>query len=268
MHRTGHRRDPGNRRRDRSTPCSDCMGLHHRVYSPMGPDMPSCCYDDEYGEMFTSREAARTAARFRRKGLRGTAAELAEAVGAVATPGSSLIEAGGGVGQIQVELMEAGVVASSLNVELSDNWEEAASALIAEHGLTGMVERRIGDFVDQAESLPFSDLVILHRVICCYPDWGSMVTAASSRAKAVVGVTIPADKWSTRLVVGLANLSLKIRGMKFRAFVHPPQSIIEMMRSAGFSVVYDKSRPVWRTLVFQRRGPVAETLTMQWNSIT
>ncbi|HEU4750442.1 MAG TPA: methyltransferase [Acidimicrobiia bacterium] len=214
--------------------------------------MPSCCYDDEYGEMFTSREAARTASRFRRKGLRGTAAELAGAVQAVARTGSSLIEVGGGAGQIQVELLESGLVAKSLNIELSDSWEEAGLALIDEHGLNERVERRIGDFVDQAESLPRADVVILHRVICCYPDWRAMLTAAGSRAQGVIGMTIPAYRWSTRTVIRLTNLTLKLRGMRFRAFVHPTQPMIEMMKSAGFSVVYDQMRPIWRTIVFQR----------------
>lgn len=218
--------------------------------------MPSCCYDDEYGEMFTSREAARTASRFRRKGLRGSAAELAGAVRAVARKGSSLIEVGGGAGQIQVELLESGVVARSLNIEMSDSWDAAGLALIEEHGLAGRVERRMGDFVDQAEGLPLADVVILHRVICCYPDWRSMLTAAASRAKEVVGITIPADRWTTRLMVGLANLTLKLRGMQFRVFVYPTQPMIELMTSAGFQLAYDQTHPVWRTVVFQRTDPV------------
>jgi magnesium-protoporphyrin O-methyltransferase len=217
--------------------------------------MPSCCYDDEYGEMFTSREAARTASRFRRKGLRGSAAELAGAVRAAARNGSSLIEVGGGAGQIQVELLETGVVAKSLNIELSESWEEAGVALIEEHGMAGRVERRIGDFVDQANSLPDADVVILHRVICCYPDWRAMLTAAASRAKDVVGMTIPAYRWSTRLIVRVANLTLKLRGMQFRAFVHSTQPMIEMMMSEGFQITYDETHPVWRTVVFRRIGP-------------
>ena len=214
--------------------------------------MPSCCYDDEYGEMFTSREAARTASRFRRKGLRGTAAELVRQTRAVVPAGSSLIEVGGGAGQIQVELLETGVIAKSLNIDLSDSWEEAGRALIKEHGLEERVERRIGDFVDEVENLPRADLVILHKVICCYPDWRSMLTAAAGRAKEVVGVTLPAYRWSNRLMVGLTNLTLRLRGMQFRAFVHPTQPMIELMKLAGFRIAYDQIHPVWRTVVFQR----------------
>jgi magnesium-protoporphyrin O-methyltransferase len=205
--------------------------------------------------MFTSREAARTAARFRRRGLRGSAAELAMAVQGAAPPGGLMIEVGGGAGQIQVVLLEAGAMSKSINIELSDNWEVAASKLIDEHGLAGRVERRIGDFVDQAETLPVAEMVVMHRVICCYPDWRAMLTSASSRAQGVVGVTIPAYQWWTRAVILLVNFTLKLRGMRFRAFVHPPQPMIAMMKSAGFSVVYDRSRPVWRTIVFQRPTP-------------
>jgi magnesium-protoporphyrin O-methyltransferase len=82
-----------------------------------------------------------------------------------------------------------------------------------------------------------------------------MLTSASSRAQGVIGMTIPAYRWSTRAVISLTNFTLKLRGMRFRAFVHPPQPMIEMMKSAGFSVVYDQSRLVWRTIVFQRPPP-------------
>jgi magnesium-protoporphyrin O-methyltransferase len=165
------------------------------------------------------------------------------------------MEVGGGAGQIQVELLESGAIAKSLNIELSDSWEEAGLALIEERGLAGRVERRIGDFVDRAESLPHADVVILHRVICCYPDWRSLLTATTKRAREVVGVTIPAYRWSNRLMVGLDNLTLRLRGRQFRAFVHPTQPMIELMTSAGFQIAYDQTHPVWRTVVFKRPTP-------------
>jgi magnesium-protoporphyrin O-methyltransferase len=229
------------------------MAEHHEA--TLKNRMPSCCYDDEYGEMFSSREAARTALQFRRRGLRGTAAELADAVLALAPEGSSLIEAGGGAGQIQIALLETGAVAKSLNVELSESWEEAGLALIREHGLEERVERRIGDFVDQAESLPAADVVILHRVVCCYPDWKALLATASGRAKEVVGMTIPAYRWWNRLMVGLVNLTLNLRGMQFRAFVHPTQPMVDLMTAAGFRVAYDRTHPVWRTMAFTRIQP-------------
>ena len=105
--------------------------------------------------------------------------------------GMTVLEVGGGVGEIQVALLESGVAASAINIELSPNWEAAAKALLAERGLTDRVTRLNGDFVQEAAALPKADAVILHRVVCCYPNWQAMLTAATSRANRFVVVTFP-----------------------------------------------------------------------------
>jgi len=124
--------------------------------------------------MFTPKQAAGSASRFRRKGLRGSADDLASALKANGPAGMSLLEVGGGVGQIQVALLESGVASTATNVELSTSWEDTARALLDERGLQRRVERIVGDFVDQAQTLQQADAVILHRVVCCYPDWKAM----------------------------------------------------------------------------------------------
>jgi magnesium-protoporphyrin O-methyltransferase len=205
--------------------------------------------------MFTAREASRTASRFRRKGLRGTASELASAVEKAVRPGGLLLEVGGGAGQIQIALLEEDAAAASLNLELSDNWEAAAVALIEEHGLSDRVERRLGDFVDLATTLPEVEAVVMHRVICCYPDWRAMLGAAIDRSRNVVGVTVPNSRWWTRAVLGVSNLLLWLRRMDFRVHGHPTAQMLVLMESAGFAPSYDGERAVWRTMVWKRKEP-------------
>lgn len=214
--------------------------------------MPSCCYGDEYGSMFDPKGASRNAAEFRRRGLRGSAQELVNALAPLVAPGGRLLEVGGGVGQIQVALLEAGVVAEAVNVELAASWEDAARAMLAERGLSDRVQRIVGDFVDLAPGLPAADVVVLHRVVCCYPHWRTMLDAAHAKAKHVVALTVPSDRWWTRAGVRVTNVGLRWRGLSFRAFVHPPEAMIDLLASVGLAVVHDTAGLVWRTVVMVR----------------
>ena len=220
--------------------------------SSVAGEMPSCCYGDEYGSMFDPKEASRTASRFRRRGLRGSARELVNVLASVVPPGSRVLEVGGGVGQIQVALLEAGIVSGAVNVELSASWDDAARQLMAERGLFDRIDRMVGDFVDLAPGLPEVDVVVLHRVVCCYPDWRAMLEAAQAKAKRVVALTVPRDRWWMRVGIRVVNLGLRWRGVSFRGFVHPPEAMIDLLSSAGFSLVHDSTGSVWRTVVAER----------------
>ena len=213
--------------------------------------MPSCCYGDEYGAIFSDASARRTARRFARKGLSGSARLLADRVTATGIRDASVLEVGGGIGDIHVELLRRGA-ATATNIELSPGWESAAAEMLAAAGLRDRVDRRIGDVVDAADELGEADVVLLHRVLCCYPDWPAMVRAATARARRTVGLTIPMDGWWTRLGIRAANAAVALRGRAFRAYVHPPTAVLSTLRADGLEVVSDDRGVLWRTIVARR----------------
>lgn len=213
--------------------------------------MPNCCYPEEYGDFFTAREAWWTARRYRLLGLRGSERDLADGLVAAGIEGATVLEVGGGVGHIQTSLLEAGAD-HAINVELSPSWEDAARELLRERGLADRVDRRVGDFVDLADELPEADLVLLHRVLCCYPDWPALVAAAATVTGRVLGLTLPVDRWWTRGVFQLLDRCLRWRGRRFRVFVHPPERILDALRDRGLYTVRDEHGLVWRTIVLQR----------------
>lgn len=208
----------------------------------------SCCHSHEYAELFSEREARRTARRFARKGLRGSARDVAEAVAAAGVQGATVLEVGGGVGDLHAQLLLVGA-ACATNVELSPNWEAPAAQLLTDQGLAGRVERRVGDFLDLADELAQADVVVLHRVLCCYPDWRAMLDAAVAKAGRLVAFTVPVDRWWTRAAVRAGNAFLSLRGRSFRAFVHPPSRMVATVERAGLCVREDRRRFVWRTVV-------------------
>lgn len=176
---------------------------------------------------------------------------MAEAVAASGIVGATLLEVGGGIGVLQADLLRRGA-ARTLNVDLSPGWERHAAELAAELGIGDRCERRVGDFVEEAPTLPGVDVVLLNRVVCCYPDWRALLDAAASKAGRILAVAFPRRRWPIRAVVRIGNLAFRVRGRRFRMFLHPAEEMLEFLRERGLGLRSDTSGPVWRTVVMSR----------------
>ena len=151
----------------------------------------SCCQPPRgYTRIFSKRAARRSAKRYREKGLDDTAEEIVEFLREHGVEGASVLEIGGGVGAIQLELLKVGA-ARATNLELSPEYEETARELIHERGLDDRVERRLGDVVQEPDLAGEADAVVMHRVVCCYPDYDALVGAAAERARRYLVLSFP-----------------------------------------------------------------------------
>jgi SAM-dependent methyltransferase len=210
-----------------------------------------CCNPTDYRRLFSRKYARRDARRFRRRGLRGTSRDLVELAGDVR--GASVLDIGGGVGAIELELLAAGARRAT-NVELSGGYEEAAAELIAERGLETRVDRRVGDFVT-AEIEPH-DVVVMHRVVCCYPDADALIGAAADHARQLLLLTYPQDGPLLRLGFRAINLWLRLSGCGFRTYVHPVARIAAVAEEHGLRLESRKPADrLWESAAY-RRMPV------------
>jgi magnesium-protoporphyrin O-methyltransferase len=167
--------------------------------------------------------------------------------------GSSVLEIGGGIGALQIELLRAGA-ATTVNVELSAEWEDAAKELLREAGLEERVERHIGDAVAGGTQLAAADIVVMERVVCCYPDAEALVGVAADHARRILVMSFPRDRWWNRLVVRVSNLVCRARRIAFRSYVHPEARVEKAAESRGFRLAFDKRGPIWRVVAFERPG--------------
>lgn len=210
----------------------------------------SCC-SPAHADVFDEKVARRDLRRYRRKGLDRPGRRLAEMLRQVGVTGRTVVEVGGGIGALQVELLQAGAVHAT-NVELSPNYEQASRALVDEAACAGKVERLFGDIVQEPSLAPEADAVVLNRVVCCYPDAGALMEAVADRARSAIGLSFPPDNRAARLVVGATNLFLRVRGSEFRAYVHPPASILAPAFARGFRVDQSGRAGVWRVVALVR----------------
>src|SRR5262249_23297755 len=148
---------------------------------------------------------------------------------------------------LQVELLRAGA-ARVTNVEASPGYDAAAGELLAEAGLDDRASRRHGDFAPLDDVEP-ADVVVLHPVVCCYPHRPALVRAATQHARRLVVLTLPRDTWWIRLGVTVQNGWQRLRGRRFRVYVHAPAALLAVAGGAGFTPTQDDGRGVWRTII-------------------
>ena len=213
----------------------------------------SCCSAKGCDEFFTERVARRDATRYRRTGLDGSAQRVVDFVREHGIEGSMVLEVGGGVGAIQLELLRAGA-ARAENVELSPAYEPYAGELLQEAGLEGRVERHLLDFASQGDEVPAADVVVLHKVVCCYPDYEALVGAAAVHAKHQLLLTFPRESWWIRLGLSAANLIERLRRRTFRVYAHPPAAMIAVARSHGLEPIARHRGRLWEFCGFERTG--------------
>ena len=213
--------------------------------------MPTCCIHNRDAGRFFGWFAKRYRKRFERKGLEPSQKHLAEGLSGSGFRGATLLEIGCGTGYLHQRLLESGA-GSAVGVDLSANMLEEARARARERGLAERTHYQQGDFVELADTLAPADIVILDKVICCYPDADALVRASAPMARRGYAFTIPRDRWAVRLVFWVGRIVLRLIRCGFRSYVHDPTAIEGWLKHAGFVQTFQECTFVWLTRVYER----------------
>jgi magnesium-protoporphyrin O-methyltransferase len=212
--------------------------------------MSACC-PRGYERFFGPRQARRDARKYRRRGLDTTAQRIVDELAARGVGGASELGVGGGVGGIELELLKRGAARATI-VELSHGYDEEAETLAREAGAEEKIERRHGDFVEGEAELDPAELVVLHRVVCCYPDPERLVGAAAGHARRLLALSFPRDTWWLRVGSRCANVFFRLVG-GVETYIHEPARVVASAEAAGLrAIVHERSTRVWRVAVFER----------------
>jgi magnesium-protoporphyrin O-methyltransferase len=136
--------------------------------------------------------------------------------------------------------------------ELSAAYDEEARKLLREAGLEDRSDRRLRDIADGENAIEDADVVVLHRVVCCYPDYERLLTAVVEHARRLVVFSYPRRNGLSRLVVAVENLSLRLRGREFRVFAHPPAAMLGVLTRRGLRRTFDHHGLVWQVAGLER----------------
>ncbi len=221
--------------------------------------MHCCSHCQDAGRLFGTRTARRELRRYRRKDPTHSTRLLLDLLPREDVACASLLDVGGGVGVVQHELMGWGL-ASVAHVDASPAYLAAAAEEAQRRGAggeTGPIAVRLpGDFVDMAPNLSRADLVILDRVICCYPHADRLLDAALSRTGRLLGLVYPRKRWASAVALAVGNLWMRLTGSAFRVHLHPPDQVRTRILAGGFRVDGSARTFLWHVETYRRdAGP-------------
>ena len=152
------------------------------------------CFSDTAGEQFNTKKVGKELQRYRRNGIGATTRMLRDGLASAGLIDGMVLDIGAGFGALTFELLERGVSRATV-VEASSAYLAAASDEAARRERTPDVELVRGDFLDVAESVATASVVTLDRVICCYPFYERLLTAALTHAARGFAFSYPRNRW-------------------------------------------------------------------------
>lgn len=202
---------------------------------------------------FFSRLARLSRWRFRVFGFEHSQRQLIDGLVKAGVAGASLIEVGCGVGHLHRHLLDLGA-GSAVGVDISTAMLDEARDLSQRAGYAQITDYRAGDFVDLAPEVARCDILIMDKVVCCYPDPEGLIEAGLSRTTRLVGLTYPRDRRMTRLAMGLIALWQRALGSDFRTYVHDPGQIRAWITGRGYDLCVQSLTTGWITEIYSRQG--------------
>lgn len=171
--------------------------------------------------------------------------------------GRTVLDVGSGAGELTIGCVQHGA-SHATGMDLGAGAVEVARRSAAEKGLAGRTTFVAAD----ASTAPLGrhDVVVLNRVICCFPDATALVEHTAAAAAAVYAFVVPRSDGRTgaaaRAVVRAGNLVYRLRPRKYgryRAYVHDVDAIAAGLAAMGFRGVLRRNlHAAWHLAVFER----------------
>jgi SAM-dependent methyltransferase len=208
-----------------------------------------CC--DAAARHFDRTRAEGDLAGYRAKGLDKRGRQLLAALVRAGVSGRSVLDVGAGAGMMSFELLKAGSARARL-ADASAAFLDVARQEAERSGVLDRFETTLGDFVETSRQMDPADIVVMDRVVCCYPEWAPLLNAAMTHGRSLIGMTYPRARPDVRLVMGFDNLLRRFKRNVFRTFVHPPAAMQTALEAGGWRLVYRSGTFVWRVDVYER----------------
>lgn len=209
----------------------------------------NCCEITDHA--FTEAEARAQLRDYRKHGPAKQTRLILEAIRSLGLKNAALLDIGGGIGILHHELL-GDVAREATHVDASSAYLQEAKAEAARRGHAGRVHFIHADFTDIASELPAADLVTLDRVVCCYPDFRSLLEAAATNTRGALAFTYPRETWYLRLAFKIMNFVQRLRKDPFRVFLHPVADMDGLLRRGGLERVSLRRLFVWEMALYRR----------------
>ena len=218
--------------------------------------MTCCCPHSRSASKFFSLFARLYRRRFEKRGFEPSQKQLLQGLDNIGYQGATLMEIGCGVGHLHQSLLERGA-RSAVGIDLSPAMLKEARNWAIERGLKERTRYIEGDFMELADTLERADVMLLDKVVCCYPDADGLVHASLAKTRRVFALIYPRDRWYVRMGVAVGSLFMWLIRSDFRPYVHDPTQIGNWIAAEGFEKVFEMTTLVWVSQIYVQRGDKA-----------
>jgi predicted TPR repeat methyltransferase len=214
--------------------------------------MPCNCCEME-NNTFGEDEAKSNLKDYRRRGPAKQTKLILDAVRSLGLKNAALLDIGGGIGTIHHELLKD-IASEATHVDASSAYLKVATEEAKRLGHGEQVKFIHADFTDVAANLNQADIVTLDRVVCCYPDFRSLLKAAATHSRRAIALTYPREIWYLRIGLKVANFFQRLRNDPFRIFLHPVAEMEALFKTEGFVKTSIHRLFVWEMALYQRKA--------------
>ena len=192
--------------------------------------------------------------RYKNKGLSRSSKLLLRFIQENEVRDRSVLDLGCGAGGLSLELLKEGA-SNAVGFDLSPKMIGAATELAQANGFQSRTKFQLGNAA--TSKLPGSDIVVLDKVLCCYPDMAPLLKNAIDASRGMIGFTVPRDdgvsKWCFRLGVRLVNFFQRRRG-GLLFYLHPLDLVDKTLRDSGFNRRRKQGSMLWLVFLYSKIG--------------
>jgi len=211
-------------------------------------DCQHCCGADQ---LFDLKGARKEMKKYQKKGPGKSTNKLLEKFNKTDIPGKSLLDIGGGIGAIQWYFQEH-QASKTTDIDASRGYLEVASQFAKKNGWGKKGNFIFGDITNLKEKIIPHDYVTLDKVVCCYPDYQSLLTTATELCKDTLGLTFPLRNPISRILILLSRIYFYFRKNPFRTYIHSPENMSAFIQTKGFKPVYQGISFPWHVQVYKK----------------
>jgi magnesium-protoporphyrin O-methyltransferase len=194
--------------------------------------------------------------KYKSNGLTASSQVLLDFISSKGLGGKTVLEIGCGTGFFALETLRNGA-SSCVGVDLSSAAIHEANAFAKESGLEDRARFEVANAASTRQAA--SDVVVMDKVLCCYPDADALLKTASESSKELLGFVVPRDeglmKPAMKLGTALINLVERLRKTGFRIYLHPLRSIDNLLIGSGFQQANKAKSRFWLIFLYKRTRP-------------
>ncbi len=221
--------------------------------------------EDAIAEDFDGR-ACEFCDRYKRKGLSPSSSLLLRFIEDEGLQDKSVLDLGCGAGTFTATTLQRGAQ-SAVGIDLSPKMIDVAQELAKTERLETKAKFEVGNAA--TADLSPSDMVVMDKVICCYPQFDTLLKNAAGACRSIIGFVVPRDdgllKGPLRLGKYIINFFERRRG-GIQFYLHPLDAVDRTLRDAGFVQLRKKGSRLWLVFLYKRatlisNSPIRESLS-------